>query len=433
MMKSKNNTYKFLTLLLLGFSLFTLTGCTIPFLSSKPSEITLTYESLWERPGVYEDVFTNYKKTAAHVTVDFQDMSASEISRYKEDLLDRLKSNRNVPDVVRIHVSWLPEFKDYLAPAPQEIFSKEIIDSQYYPAVSSLVVYRSSNANQFFIYGIPLYYDQLMLVYNKAHFDEAGYKTPPVTWEQFFRYSYFLTKKDSANQVIRSGAAFGNSGLEFYTDIFGLLLGNANLEFPASIETNSDALQSVVRVLNRSTEWNPAFQNSGNAFASRRASMIIVPTWRVNDILSANREIELAVAGVPSSRQDRLQNWPTFFIEAVPANAKNTKESWNLIKHMSSEESAKDIYSKQASSRRLPSLPALKSLAEQIEMDPILKDLSLNAQITTPGIGSSYSFVMSDRSGNGNCVESVRRGLSRNSSVDLVESIGVIKENCKLK
>ena len=432
-MKIKNNYYKYLTFSLLMVSLFTLTGCTIPFLSSKPKDITLTYESLWERPGVYEDVFSNYKKVAPHVTVDFQDMSASEISRYKEDLLDRLKNNRNIPDVVRIHVSWLPEFKDYLAAAPQSAFTKEDIDSKYYPSVSSLVVYKSGNSSQYYIYGIPLYYDQLMLVYNKSHFDEAGYKTPPITWEQFFRYSYFLTKKDSTNQVIRSGAAFGNSDLEFYTDIFGLLLGNANLDFPSALETDTDVLQSVVRVLNRSTEWNPAFQNSGNAFASRRASMIIAPAWRVNDILTSNKDIELAIAGLPSSRQDRLQNWPTFFIEAVPLGAKNPEESWNLIKHLSSEESARDIYSKQASTRRLPSLPALKSLANSIEIDPILRDLSSNALTTTPGIGGGFSFSLSDRSGNGNCVESARTALSKNNSKDLIEALPSIKQNCSLK
>lgn len=431
MLKMKNIPYKFLTLSLLFSSLFFLTGCTIPFLSSKPQDITLTYESLWERPGVYEDVFSNYKKAAPYVTVNFQDMSASEISRYKEDLLDRLKNNRNVPDVVRIHVSWLPEFKEYLAPAPQELFSKETIDSNYYPAVSSLVVYKSANSS--FIYGIPLYYDQLMLVYNTKHFEEAGYKTPPITWEQFFRYSYFLTKKDSTNQVTRSGAAFGNSSLEFYSDIFGLLLGNANLDFPAALDSDTDVLQSVIRVLNRSTDWNPAFQNSGNAFASRRASMIIAPTWRVNDILFSNKDIELAVAGLPSSRQDRPQNWPTFFIEAVPLKAKNTKESWNLIKHMSSVESAKDIYSKQVASRRLPSLPALKSLANEIEIDPILKELSVDALNSSIGIGNGYSFLLSDRSGNGNCVEATKNALSKNSSKDLVEASASIKQNCSLK
>jgi ABC-type glycerol-3-phosphate transport system substrate-binding protein len=428
----KTNTYKILTLSLLSFCLYFMTGCTIPFLSSAPSNITLVYESLWEKSGTYEDVFANYKKTNSYANIDFQDRTATDITAYKADLLDRLKNNRDVPDVIRVHVSWLPEFKDYLAPAPSELFSKESIDTNYYPSVSSLVVYKDASSN-FYIYGVPLYYDQLNLVYNKAHFNEAGYKAAPVTWEQFFRYSYFLTKKDASNQVIRSGAAFGDKNIEFYTDIFGLLLGNANLEFPKSISTPSDSLESVVRVLNRSTDWNPSFQNSGNALVSGRASMAILPAWRVDDLLRANKDLSLGVAPVPSSRQDRPMNWPSFFVEAVPANSKNPSESWKLIKHMSSEESAKSIYSKQASTRRLPSLPALKNLSTTLNIDPLLKDIALDAANSTSGIGAGYSFVMSDRSGNTPCVDSLKKVLGQNQLNLIIESYASITQSCGLK
>ena len=431
--KIENNYYKYLTLSALSFCLYFMTGCTIPFLSSKPSDITLVYESLWEKSGTYEDVFANYKKDNSYAAIDFQDRSATDISAYKADLLDRLKNKRNVPDVIRIHVSWLPEFKDYLAPAPTDYFTKETIDSNYYPSVSSLVVYKNADSSNYFIYGIPFYYDQLNLVYNTAHFNEAGFKAAPTTWEQFFRDSYFLTKKDASNQIIRSGAAFGNKDLEFYSDIFGLLLGNANLEFPDAIESESDSLQSVVRVLNRQTDWNPAFQNSGNAFVSRRTSMAILPTWRVNDILSANKDIELGVAPVPSSRQDRPMNWPTFFVEAVPASAKNTNESWKLIKYMASEDSAKSIYSKQASVRRLPSLPALKNLASTLDIDPILKSVALDAANSNPGTGSKYSFAMSDRSGNTPCVDGIRTVLGQNDIKTLIEAKESILQACSLK
>jgi len=430
--KIKNSYYKYLTLSILSFCLYFMTGCTIPFLSSKPSDITIVYESLWEKSGTYEDVFANYKKDNTYVSIDFQDRTATDITAYKADLLDRLKNKRNVPDVIRIHVSWLPEFKDYLTPAPADYFTKETIDSNYYPSVSSLVVYKNADNSNYFIYGVPLYYDQLNLVYNTSHFNEAGYKAAPATWEQFFRNAYFLTKKDASNQVIRSGAAFGNKDLEFYTDIFGLLLGNANLEFPDSLNSESDSLESVVRVLNRQTDWNPAFQNSGNAFVSRRVSMAILPTWRVNDILSANKDIELAVAPVPSSRQDRPMNWPTFFVEAVPTSAKDTNESWKLIKYMSSEESAKNIYSKQVSVRRLPSLPALKNLAAVLDIDPILKSVALDAANSTPGTGSMYSFVMSDRSGNTPCVEGIKTILGQNSAKILTESSEIIVQACSL-
>ncbi len=200
--KSENKSiYQFLTLTLLGISAFFMTGCTIPFLSSAPKNITLTYESLWEKQGTYEGVFNSYKNLNPNISIDFQDKSASDISAYKADLLDRLRNNREVPDIIRIHVSWIPEFKDFLSPAPSDLFSKEIIANEYYPAASSLVVYNSTDGKSF-VYGAPLYHDQLMLVYNKKDFEEAGYRSTPVTWEQFFRTSMFLTKKDAAGKTV---------------------------------------------------------------------------------------------------------------------------------------------------------------------------------------------------------------------------------------
>jgi multiple sugar transport system substrate-binding protein len=430
---SKNiSIYQFLTLSLLGVSAFFMTGCTIPFLSSTPKEINLKYESLWEKPGTYENVFNSYKSQNSYVNINFEDKSASDISAYKADLLDRLKNNREIPDVIRIHVSWIPEFKDYLAPAPSDIFNKDIIASDFYPGVSSLVVYNTADNSQSYVYAAPLYYDQLMLVYNKKDFEDAGYKTNPVTWEQFFRTAFFLSKKDATGKIERSGAAFGNKDLEFYTDIFGYLLGNANLDFPQVFDGTDSSLESVLRVLNRSTDWDPLFQNSGNAFVSRKASMIIVPSWRVNDILTANPNIELAVAPLPSSRQDRPMNWPTFFVEAVPANSQNPTESWKLIKHMTNEESQKEIYSKQASVRRLPSLPALRKVSETIDLDPILKSLSIDAVNSQIGIGSGSSFVMSDRSGNTECTEAIKVAATSSKSDLFLKSKEAVLSACGL-
>lgn len=422
--------YKLGTLGVLIFMLFTMTGCTIPFLNRAPESISLKYESLWENEQVYSDVFTSYKDIAPNVSVSFEDRSYISLEVYKKDLLERLSSNREVPDVLRIHASWLPEFRKYLTPAPQEMFNKQVIEEKYYPSVGSIVVYKTVDGSQSYVYGIPLYYDQLNLVYNKAHFAEAGL-TPPTTWEQFFRAAYFLTKKDSSGNITRSAGAFGDKNIEFYTDTFGYLLGNASVNFPNVTSQDIEAIESVVRVLNRSTDWNPEFANSGNAFASRRVSMIFAPAWRVNDILTANPTIELAVAPMPSSRIENPQNWSTFFIEVVPANGKNPAEAWKFLQHMSSEASAQSIYSKQASLRALPSLPALKNLANTIEVHPILKSMSSNALSSKSAFGTGSSFVMSDRAGNTQCTDAIKIYASGNAS-GFIQNINLVAQSCGL-
>ncbi len=427
---NKLNLYKYLSVSVLSVSVFFLTGCTIPFLSQGSKPITLKYESLWEAKGTYADVISKYQATSPNVTIDFSDNSSSTIAAYKEDLLNRLRNGENVPDLMRIHISWLPEFKEFLEPS---VYSATDFNDSYYPGVNASVAEKIVDQDNYLVYGIPLYYDSLVLVYNKAHFEEAGIKNPPVNWEQFFRASYFLTKKDSSGAIVRSGAAFGSSDLEFYTDTFGILLSNANINFPEDLTEESTDLESVLRVLNRSTEWNPNFGNAGNAFVSRKASMIIVPSWRVNDLLTANKDIELGVAPLPSANIENPKVWPTYFVEVVPKKSQNSSESWKFLKFLSSKESATDIYSKQASVRVLPSLPAIKSLATEISIDPILKTLSNYANTANPTHLNGQSIVFSDRAGNTRCVESVKSYIKGNDSKALIEGMSVIKTDCALK
>ena len=430
MNKFKNNIYKYLSFSAIFLSFFVLTGCTIPFLSKAPEKVTLKYDSLWESKGTYADIISKYEGSEPNVKIEYNDNSTSSLTSYKQDLLTRLRSGENVPDIIRIHVSWLPEFKEFLAPT---VMSAKDFNDTYYPGVNAAVAEKVVDQDNYVVYGLPLYYDSLVLVYNKAHFDEEGIKSPPVNWEQFFRVASFLTKKDTSGKVVRAGAAYGSSDLEFYTDTFGVLLSNSNLKFPEDLSAESASLNSVLRVLNRQTDWSPTFGNAGNAFVARKTSMIIVPSWRVNDLITANPDIELGVAPLPSASIDNPKIWPTYFVEVVPKKAKNANEAWKFLKYLSSEESAKDIYSKQAVSRKLPSLPARKSLANSIDIDPKLKVLSNYANNANATHLNGQSIVFSDRAGNNKCVDTLKTYIKGTDSKDLVDGMSVIKTDCGLK
>ena len=426
----KNNLYKYLSFSAIFMSFFVLTGCTIPFLSSAPETVTLTYDSLWEPKGTYADIISKYEGSNPNVKIEFNDNSSSTLVTYKEDLLTRLRTGDRIPDVMRIHVSWLPEFKEFLAPT---VIPSEEFNNTYYPGVAASVAEKIVDQDNYLVYGLPLYYDSLVLVYNQTHFEEEGIKNPPVNWEQFFRTASFLTKKDSSGKVVRSGAAYGSPDIEFYTDIFGVLLSNSNLNFPDDLERESSSLNSVLRVLNRQTDWSPSFGNAGNAFAARRASMIVVPSWRVNDLITANPDINIGVAPLPSASIDNPKVWPTYFVEVVPKQAKNPNESWKFLTYLASEESATDIYSKQASTRKLPSLPAIASLASSIEIDSKLKVLSDYARTANATHLNGQSIVFSDRAGNARCVDTVKSYIRGTESAGLVQGLSVIKTDCALR
>ncbi len=211
------------------------------------------------------------------------------------------------------------------------------------------------------------------------------------------------------------------------------MLSSTGLLFPEDLNSDSDTLRSVLRVLNRSTDWNPSFVNSGNAIASRTSSMAILPMWRVNDILTSNKDLNLGIAPLPQADISNPIIWPTYFVEVVPKNSKNVRASWDLLRFMSSEESAQLIYSKQASIRRLPSLPPLVSLSTKIELDPMLKELSTYVKSANSPQFDGSATILSDRAGNNKCIDSIKDPLSNGNSLALVSTLPIVKEFCSLK
>lgn len=426
----KFSFYKFGVVLLLLFPLFFMTGCTvnIPFVNQPSSEpYSLSYESLWESEGTYSDIFNKFKEQNPLATINYNNNSQIRVSVYKEDLITRLKSGQNVPDVIRIHISWLEEFKPYLQ---GEVFPQAEFDNKYYPGVASAVAEKVVDKPEYLVFGLPMYYDALVLVYNKDHFTESGIRAVPTTWEQFFNTASQLSRKDEAGTILRSGASFGNQDLEFYTDIFGYLLSSTGLVFPDGLNGDLDTLRSVLRVLNRSTDWNTSFANSGTSIASRNSSMAILPMWRVNDIITSNSTLNLGIAPLPQADIANPVIWPTYYIDVVPKASKNSKNSWNLLKFMASDESTQSIYSKQASTRRLPSLPAVADFPNKTQVDPFLKELSSYAKTATSPHFDGSAVVFSDRAGNDFCVERIKATIVNNNAEALINSLPLIQEVC---
>ncbi len=155
----------FIFLILIFFSLF----------SGKKTkkQVDLIYWGLWEEKEIFQPLIEEYQKKNPNVKITYQKMSPDS---YREKLIVRSKNNQG-PDIFRYHNTWIPEIKEILSPLPSSIMTNSEFENTFYN------VYQKDLKVGKYYYGIPLYIDNLIMLYNQSLFKKAGILKEPSTWE----------------------------------------------------------------------------------------------------------------------------------------------------------------------------------------------------------------------------------------------------------
>lgn len=332
--------YKKITAILLITLPFFLTACTLKDLPvigslfgggsvvSKPAALSMW--GLWESPEVMDALIKKYQETTPTTTVTYDDRTVVRPSLYKETVLSRV-GQPGAPDIIVIHNSWVNEMKDLLAPMPESLMTVETYSQMFYPVVTQSAVIDGK------ILAGPAHYDGIVLVYNKAHFDEIDQATPPTAWEEFRRLALALTVKTEGGEFVRSGAAIGTAdNVDFFSDILGLMFAQAGVNVPADLDSKAaqDTLSFYTMFATEDKIWDKNFPEATKAFAQGKVSMIFVPTWNLLDILKANPTMNIGVAPVPQAVIDAPTSWASFWMYAVPKTSENQAAAWDLINYL---------------------------------------------------------------------------------------------------
>jgi multiple sugar transport system substrate-binding protein len=393
---------KILTIALLLVLPFFVTACTLQdlpvigkLISKVPSPATgsgtVNVWGLWENPEVLDVAIAKYKEANKNVNVNYDDRSVIKPDQYKDTVVTRLNQN-DVPDVVVIHSSWVPALKSYLSPMPSGLMSTQDYTSKYYPVASKNAVLDNK------IYAVPVYYDGLMLVYNKKHFAEVEQINPPTGWEELRKLALSLTKRDEKGNLVRAGAAIGAAdNIDFFSDILGLLFAQAGVQYPNELDSTKavDALTYYTLLYNDGM-WNNSMPEASVAFAQEKVSMIFIPSWNLLDIIKSRPDLDIGVAPVPQALPENPVSWGSFWMFAVPEKSTNKEAAWNFIKYLASDEAQLTMYSKASTYRTYGAPFASVSLAGQIKG-------SANAKYLAPLLDTapfSVTDELAARSGN---------------------------------
>lgn len=346
----------------------------------------LVYWGMWEPSQVMNSVLDEFSAAHPGVKVVYEKQEKRD---YRSRLQARLgktgtADDNDVPDIFRIHSSWLPMVKNNLAKMPTDVATKIGLDTDYYKVFQEL-----KSAGSYL--AVPLMYDNLSLFYNK-NIIESAQASLPKTWWGFDKLARKLTVKDSNGNITTAGTAMGLTGnVDHWSDIIGLLLQQKQAEPFKTDKTNGDKLNDVLQYYSlfrtKDAVWDETLANSTQTFANGRLGLYFGPSWRVFDIQAINPDLAFEVTTVPqlptleySDKAESIEDgqitgglsteqWATYWVEGVNNQSKNQKLAWELLAFLSQKENLQKMYGAASALRSFGEIYPRKSMKDSLTSD----------------------------------------------------------------
>lgn len=375
----------------------------IPSLTGKTSNIvTLNYWGLWEDPAVVEGAIAEFESKNPGIKINYKKNQRTD---YRTRLQGRLTKEdiEDIPDIFRIHQSWVPNFREYVAEVPANTASAIGLDGDFYET------YKKDIKEGGKYLGVPLMYDGLSLFYNKELIDAAQVDIPK-SWWSLKSAAIKLTVKDEVGNIKIAGAALGlTDNVDHWSDIVGLMMKQNGVDMLARDEKNINRMQDVLAYYTQfRTEavWDESLPSSTEAFASGRLAFYFAPSWRVFNLEEMNPNLKFEIATVPQLPTlenvplDQIDNeanltnihWSSYWFEAVNRNSKHQKEAWKFLEYLASKEGLEQMYKAQSQIRSFGEIYPRKSMAELIETNAKIKPFIQAANNASGGYLSSRTF-----------------------------------------
>jgi len=366
--------------------------------------VTLNYWGLWEDSNLLESIFADFETQNPNIKVNYK---RSQISDYRSRLQGRLAKStteEEVPDIFRIHSSWLPMFQGQLAAVPNDTVSTLEMDKDFYNVFKSDLM----TGNKYM--AIPLMVDSLELFYNKDIIESAGVALPKSWWD-LQEIAKQLTVKDKDGKIMVAGLAAGMpENVDHWSDILGLLIKQNNGDLLLNTKENDANIRdAIIYFTNFKTlhkVWNESLPPSTEMFANGKLAFYFAPSWRVFDLEVMNPNLNYGIITAPqlptlkdvprdqAYASANLTNtfWATYWVEAVNQKSPNQKAAWKLLEFLASKEGLEKLYQSQSQIRSFGEIYPRISMADKIGDNPKIKPFISTANYAASGYLSSRTF-----------------------------------------
>lgn len=309
----------------------------------------LTWWGLWEDESIVTPLIQEYESQNPGVTIKYEKKNKED---YRERLISALASQQ-APDIFRIHNSWVPMFRQELAPAPQGVVSSQDFQNQFYPVIQSDLVGINGPV------AMPLGFDSMAMFINEEIFSTYGQPIPS-DWNSLRGIARQLTIKDERGVITQSGAALGETAnVDHWPEIVALLMlqNGANPNLPNDPTGRGlEALRFYKLFSDVDKIWDDTLPESTIAFAAGRVAVYFGPSWRALEIIDRNPSLKFRVEPVPQIKQGPIDSpditYASYWVEGVNSGSENKDEAWKFLKFLSQRENLSKLYENASRVRR---------------------------------------------------------------------------------
>ncbi|GGH76320.1 multiple sugar transport system substrate-binding protein [Pullulanibacillus pueri] len=243
-------------------------------------------------------------------------------------------------DIVHVYSLWGGQLNQshVLATPPKDV--TDDIKSNYPDAA---IKSSSVNGN---LLGYPSEIETYALFYNKKLLKEAGYDSPPKTWDEMYEMSEKLTKKDSKGKIKQEGfgllSGWDSAVVHPYLSLLYTNGGNFLSSNHKQAELNSPEAQQTF-------DYEMKFINSGitdrsfdaqKGFANEDVAMTINAGWWLGSLKTTMKDKfkDVAVAPIPSPDGNGQGSISYGYFYGVNNQSKHKEEAWKFLKWLNSKE-----------------------------------------------------------------------------------------------
>lgn len=344
-------------------------------------EITLTMWGPFDDNYIFQPFITAFNIKYPNIKINYVKKSYTD---YEATMVDGIASDDG-EDIFAVSNFWVPKHKSKMSPASQSIistqeFSQIFIDSAYNDFVSDGKVY-----------GIPLYTDNLVLIYNKELMKKGDLYGSPQNWNEVLDFSKILTLKAPGNprELTQAGIALGTSLIPRSADILTALMMQTGTpiisddkrsynfnQFRKSAEgspeypgTNALSFYTSFADPNKASySWSDTLGNPITAFAQGKVAMLIGYSYFIPQIAAINPNISYGIAPLPQIKgAPENINFVNYWGWSVSNRSKNTEAAWTFLKFLTDREQINNYLrsTKRASSQKDTSGGADKIFEDQ--------------------------------------------------------------------
>lgn len=121
--------------------------------------------------------------------------------RFDADLIEKLAADAG-PDIILLPDSLIARYAEKVSPLPYESYpERQFLES----FVQGSEIYLRPEG----ILALPFSIDPMVMYWNRNMFSAASVVRPPAYWDEMLTLTPVLTKRDNANNIIKSAVAFG--------------------------------------------------------------------------------------------------------------------------------------------------------------------------------------------------------------------------------